>query len=106
MRETTPEKSLEAILEEVNTFLDLFEHEGWKLFMKQNKEQLALEKDQAHLFCDTSDKWHFHRGGIFRLEGLLALETMVEHTHAQVIEAIEARDNQAKGQANGEDDFL
>ena len=74
----TPEQT-----KELETLLDLFEHDGWKLFIDEHEERLKNLKENAHINCPTNDTWQFNRGMLAFLEGLISYETSIKFVMEQ-----------------------
>lgn len=70
--------------ERQETLLDLFEHDGWKIAMKELEESTDYLKEHAHWICKTNDEWQFHRGTISANEGLLAFERLTKSVSEQI----------------------
>ena len=68
---------------EIETLLDLFEHDGWKLFIKEKEGILESLKQNATNNCPTNDTWQFNRGMVALLEGLISYETSIRFVMTQ-----------------------
>ena len=57
------------------TYLDLFAHPGWKLFMEELQGHLEHSQATAVGRCDTTEKWFQERGDQARTSIILGFET-------------------------------
>ena len=69
--------------QELETLLDLFEHEGWNLFIEEKESLVNSLKQQAHLECNTNDEWQQRRGIIATLENIMSFETVTKFIYEQ-----------------------
>ena len=65
------------------TLINLFEDEGWKIFIDEQEELLAYAKENAHRECVTNDEWQFRKGVITLLERVVSFETVVRAVQDQ-----------------------
>ena len=70
--------------QELEAYLDLFLHPGWKQFIDAYTEILKNSKDQAHTTCLTGDQWQFQRGAVTQLEELVGFEQYIRAIAAQM----------------------
>jgi len=61
----------------METLLDLFEHEGWSLFIKEKEDLLASLKEGADTNCPTNDMWQYNRGIIATLRSIVSYEAAI-----------------------------
>lgn len=64
--------------QELETLLDLFEHDGWKIFIDEKEDLHKALKEQAYLECNTNDEWQQRRGMIATLDGIVSYENVVK----------------------------
>ena len=64
--------------EKLESLLDLFEHEGWKLFIEEREEILEYLKEYADTNCPTNDTWQFNRGMIQALRVITSYEATIK----------------------------
>lgn len=69
--------------QELETLLSLFEHDGWKLFIEEEEVLSKYLKENAHLDCDSNDKWQQRRGAIVALGGILSFEATTKFIYEQ-----------------------
>ena len=69
--------------EQLEILLDLFEHDGWKMFIEEKEELYKSLKENAHHSCPDNDLWQQYRGGLFALEGIMAFEGTTKFIYEQ-----------------------
>lgn len=69
--------------QELETLLDLFEHDGWKLFIEDNERLNTSLKENAYLDCNTNDEWQQRRGAITILSSLVSFESTTKFIYEQ-----------------------
>ena len=69
--------------QELETLLDLFEHDGWKLFVEERENLYKSLKENAHHDCNTNNEWQVRRGALLALEGLIAFEGTTKFVYEQ-----------------------
>ena len=69
--------------QQMETLLDLFEHEGWKLFIEEQGNTLESLKETAYADCDTNDVWQQRRGIIATLTGITSYEATIKYVIEQ-----------------------
>lgn len=103
MNETSMQaKSLNETLSELQDILDMCATPGWKKWMEVNKQQLAFDKENAYIVCDTHEKWERHRGHVSLMERILGLEETARQSYDQVQEQIELDKTIEQEQNDGE----
>lgn len=68
---------------QMETLLDLFEHEGWKLFIEEKEALLKGLKENAYLECHDNEIWQQRRGIIATLAGIISYETSIKFVMEQ-----------------------
>lgn len=63
--------------------LNLFNEEGWKIFMGEQEDLLTYAKENAHRECVTNDEWQFRKGIITLLERVTSFETVTRAVQEQ-----------------------
>ena len=81
----TPQEH-QAILKDSETLLDLFEHEGWSLFMSENQTKFDTLRDNLYLECNTNDLYQQRRGMLEVLHQTLTYETVIKSVHEELME--------------------
>ena len=64
-------------LKKMETLLDLFEHEGWAIFIEEKEELQKSLIDNAYLECDSDKDWQQRRGAIVMLGSILSYEAAI-----------------------------
>ena len=75
--------------QELEILLDLFEHDGWKIFIEEREGVYKALKENAHHDCNTNDEWQVRRGALLALEGLIAFEGTTKFVYEQAEEDID-----------------
>lgn len=73
----------QEVQHQMETLLDLFEHEGWKLFIEEKQALLDSLKENAYAECDTNDVWQQRRGIIATLAGITSYEASIKYVMEQ-----------------------
>lgn len=68
---------------EMETLLDLFEHEGWTIFIDEIEKQLNSLKENAHIECETNDNWQLRRGCVGILSQIVSYENTIKYVAEQ-----------------------
>ena len=63
----------------METLLDLFNHEGWKIFIEDQELIQKNLKDNAYVVCNTNDEWQQHRGALVTLDRILTFEQTTKY---------------------------
>lgn len=71
------------ITKEMETLLDLFNHEGWKIFIDEQEVLSKGLKEAAYLDCETNDVWQFRRGALSLLDRILSYENTIKLVMSQ-----------------------
>ena len=66
-------------LKTMETLLDLFEHEGWKIFIEEQENFAKSLKEHAYLECESNDSWQQRRGVIGTLDRVLSYEQLIRY---------------------------
>jgi len=69
--------------QEMELLLDLFEHEGWKLFVEEKETLLNTLKENADTNCPTNDMWQYNRGMLAILRGVTSYEASIKFVMEQ-----------------------
>ena len=72
----TPEET-----QTMETLLDLFNHEGWKIFIEDQETLSKQLKDQAYRECNTNEEWQIRRGVLLDLDRVLTYEDMTKYVY-------------------------
>ena len=67
----------------METLLDLFNHEGWKIFIDDQETLSKGLKEGAYLECNTNEEWQFRRGALTLLDRVLAYENTTKYVMEQ-----------------------
>ena len=78
---------MNQVLKDSETLLDLFEHDGWKLFQEEIQNQFTVLKDNTYLECNTNDEYQVRRGILDTFNQILAYETTIKAVHESLVEA-------------------
>ena len=73
--------------QQMELLLDLFEHDGWKLFIEEKENLLSSLKENAYVECGDNDAWQQRRGIIATLAGVTSYEASIKFVMEQ--EALE-----------------
>lgn len=65
--------------QEMETLLDLFEHDGWKIFIEEKERLLKSLKENAYAECNTNDEWQQRRGIIVTLNSLVTYADTIKY---------------------------
>lgn len=57
---------------------EMFNSEGWKVFIGEIEEKLKASVDTAPDTCINNDQWQFRKGEIFQLRQIANLETYID----------------------------
>lgn len=63
--------------------LDLFEHKGWSIFIKEQEELATYLKEQAYIECNTNDEWQQRRGMLLTLDRILSYTDTTKYVYEQ-----------------------
>ena len=72
-------------LKDSETLLDLFEHEGWSLFIEENQNLFNQLRDNLYLECNTDQEYQQRRGTLTILNQVLSYENTVKLIHEQLV---------------------
>ena len=68
---------------QMEALLDLFEHEGWKLFIEEKEVLLTALKENAYVECHDNESWQQRRGIIATLAGITSYEASIKFVMEQ-----------------------
>jgi hypothetical protein len=69
--------------QEIELLIDLFNHDGWKLFIKEKEALLTTLKENAYVECHDNSQWQQRRGIIATLAGIISYETSIRFVMEQ-----------------------
>ena len=69
--------------EQMEQLLDLFEHDGWKLFIEEKSNLLDSLKENADNNCPTNDMWQYNRGIVATLRSITSYEASIKFVMEQ-----------------------
>jgi hypothetical protein len=75
----------EESLKRCELLQDLFQHDGWKLFIDEFQDFKKPLVDNAYVECDTNEQWQQRRGALVMLDQVLNYEAVVETVHDQLL---------------------
>ena len=73
----------QELQKQMETLLDLFEHEGWGLFIEEQEKSFNSLKDSAYIDCNSNEDWQIRRGVLATLNGILNYETTIKYVIEQ-----------------------
>lgn len=62
----------------METLLDLFQHDGWTIFIDELDNQLKQLKEHAYIECDSNEQWQQRRGLITVLSQVVSYENTIK----------------------------
>lgn len=69
---------------EYESLVDMFESDGWKLFISEIAESEEGLTRAAPDNCGTNEAWQYTRGRIHQLRSISGYETLIKVTQEQV----------------------
>jgi len=72
-------------LKDSEILLDLFEHDGWKLFIDENQKLFDVLRDNMYIECDSNDLFQQRRGTLGMLNQILVYEVTIKAIHEQLV---------------------
>ena len=67
------------VQKQLETLIDLFQHDGWKLFIEDFEKFRGSLNNNSYLECDTNDQWQQRRGSLVMLDQILSYQQTIEN---------------------------
>ena len=71
-------------LQKSELLLDLFEHDGWTLFVDEFEDLSKRLKENCFLECNTNDEYQQRRGSLAVLSRIISYEDTVKRIHEEM----------------------
>ena len=84
------ELTKEQQLKNLETLQDMFQHQGWELFIEEFDSFDKYLKEQAYIECDLNDQWQQRRGTLALLDRILTYQQTIEMVHENLVNEPEA----------------
>lgn len=65
----------------METLLDLFNHEGWTIFIDDQDKISKYLKEQAYRECNTNDEWQQRRGALVTLDRIISYADTIKYVY-------------------------
>lgn len=65
----------------METLLDLFNHEGWTIFIDEQEVLSKYLKEHAYRECNSNDEWQQRRGALVNLDRILSYENTIKYVY-------------------------